>query len=225
MKVALCRRRNYNYSKNCNQTRSSNCEIFIWKSYEINQKIKQHVCKDFICFPKKPLDYQVIEEKGPYLENVKLEKLYYLTPSCKGGLLSVEYFLKVKLFFDAIFTSNEELCVPLDFTPRPEQSQINNHYFGQSYAIPNVINSAVDNPINNTVSNAFNAINSNEATPCQFNEHQNNINSNGNEKENKTNKENEQNDKTIDEILKDYVIFDSNGCDNSSPTSEEGNKK
>ena len=38
----------------------------------------------------------------------------YLYPTCTGGLLSVEYFIKMELVMDSFFSSNEEFIIPID---------------------------------------------------------------------------------------------------------------
>ena len=42
-------------------------------------------------------------------------KKIHLALSCRGGLLSVDYFLRVELNFDSVLSSDEKLRMPLDF--------------------------------------------------------------------------------------------------------------
>ena len=65
------------------------------------------------------------------------EKFYgiYLYPTCIGGLLSVEYFIKMELVMDSFFSSNEEFIIPIDlYEPYANDPNLN---IEQNIAYPN----------------------------------------------------------------------------------------
>lgn len=65
-----------------------------------------------------------------------------LYPTCVGGLLSVEYFIKMELVMDSLLSSNEEFIIPIDlyepFVNGNNNININNQQ-NLSYSVPNVI--------------------------------------------------------------------------------------
>lgn len=53
----------------------------------------------------------------------------YIYPTCKGGLLSVEYFLKMTIIMDTFFSTNEEFEIPIDlYEPFADGSDMNYNY-------------------------------------------------------------------------------------------------
>ena len=127
---------------------------------KLNKSKKECIFKDVINFPKEsridrfifpPLVYKVMELNGPYEEDKDIEKLFKICPSCVGGLIFVEYYLKIEICFES--ASNELYAIPLDFCLRPEEKIIN----------PQI--------------NQINSINSNEIKPYQYDKpNDNNLN-------------------------------------------------
>ena len=56
--------------------------------------------------------YNVLEKHGLFEIN---EKYDYLYPSCAGGLLSIDYYLKAKIYFESSLTFDETIRIPLNF--------------------------------------------------------------------------------------------------------------
>ena len=49
------------------------------------------------------------------------------SPTCKGGLLSVQYYLKIKFKIDSIFSKDEKIKIQLDlYTPNNHNKNDNN---------------------------------------------------------------------------------------------------
>ena len=57
---------------------------------------------------------------NPELKNVFNDQLYHVAPSCKGGILSVDYYLKVNLKFHN--SSDEKFLIPIDFCLRQDEN-------------------------------------------------------------------------------------------------------
>ena len=51
-----------------------------------------------------------MEYYGPYEEDKEIEKLFKICPSCVGGLVIVEYYLKIEICFES--ASNELYAIP-----------------------------------------------------------------------------------------------------------------
>ena len=215
--VSLFRNRKRNYSYKCNKAREEKKEEIINKNFKINHDLKEHIIKDVLSFPNSlgvslHLDYRTIEKNGPYMENVEhFEKLFYLAPSCRGGLLSVEYYIKIKIMFDALLTFDEVLVIPVDFCSRPDQKQINNNMGEIGFVSSNVSDKSA------------NIINTDEVTPYQFDKPQHNMESNENKMENKTNELNEQNSNVIQQF--DNLDLNESGCVAPPPVDFNANMK
>jgi hypothetical protein len=90
--------------------------------------------EDTITFPVSPPEINPVEvykmldaDKRKHDEKFKKIKLF---PTCYGGLLSCEYFLKVIIQMDTFFSTNEELLLPIDIY---EPYIINNTTTGQQF--------------------------------------------------------------------------------------------
>ena len=75
--------------------------------------------EDSIKLPVSPVElnpkevYKVLDkDKRKYSEKYNNLKLF---PSCYGGLLSCEYYMKLIIEMDSWFSSDEEIFIPLDF--------------------------------------------------------------------------------------------------------------
>ena len=83
---------------------------------KIDQKHNPHVA------------YEDMDKNGPYeLSENNKKKDFFLTPSCYGGLLTVDYKLNIKIIFNTLLTFNEEFNIPLDFCERQNASVNNNN--------------------------------------------------------------------------------------------------
>lgn len=98
--------------------------VFSKKISLLNQKDKYHL-EDIIQLPKGNPNqiYKILDcDNRKYSEKYKDILLY---PSCFGGLLTCEYFLKVIFETNTLFSTNEFIVIPLDFYEN-ENNQIDN---------------------------------------------------------------------------------------------------
>ena len=122
--VSINRYQRKNLKLNRSKVKIGNKERLNSKTYNFPEKEKTYSIKDKMNFLNPTLNknisnnpslvYKLLESKSFNEINHNMTD-YYLAPSCYGGLLSVEYYLKVEILFDSSFTNNEELKVPLDF--------------------------------------------------------------------------------------------------------------
>ena len=115
--VSLLRIENRNYKNNYNKVRNSSSEQISSKKINLVKGRPKYLIQDNIKFPLladfNPLQiYKNLDQEHTSPE--KFKKIH-LAPSCRGGLLSVDYFLRVELNFDSILSSDEKIRMPLDF--------------------------------------------------------------------------------------------------------------
>ena len=151
----------------------------MYKEYNLDKKQKTFNVIDYIVFsdPSAPMDscispseiYQQMDNHGLYeIDDQSLRTLY---PSCSEGLLVLEYSLRVKVYFDTIFTSDEFVFVPVDFC------DLINYNIPQLNQVNNMNNMNINNNINN--SNNINQIQvPNNPQPNLVNNNNININNN-----------------------------------------------
>ena len=194
--VSLIRQRRKNNSSNLNTTHKILNDEINFQNFPLNKNLKEYSIKNTMTFPtyfenviaSPPLVYQSIEKNGPYGENItNFQYLYQIHPSCIGGLLSILYFIKIKLLFDTSLTTDESFEIPIDFCSRPPQKNINNN-FGQitflnirnsvNYSNFNVPSNLLNNEnINSFKNNASKSeIEKNNITEGKENDYSNNIN-------------------------------------------------
>ena len=128
IKVSLRRRVKKNQRYNHNQVFKEEENTAVAKkvcSFNKNDK-KIHISDDIIIDQDKSPKY--IYDKLDK-DNRKVAEKYngvYLYPTCYGGLLSVEYFIQMKLEMNTVWSTNEEFVVPIDFyEPFVNQSNAN----------------------------------------------------------------------------------------------------
>ena len=125
IKVTFFRKIKKNFSNNITSTRLYRDYQLFSKDYNLDKIKKLFNIVDYVTFsdfsPKSDNNkvlppseiYQNAEEHGLYeIDDNSLKNLY---PSCLEGLLHIEYLLKVKVFFDTVFTSDEQAYAPFDF--------------------------------------------------------------------------------------------------------------
>ena len=91
----------------------------------LNQRDQYHI-EDLIQLPKgNPGQiYQKLDsDKKKYSEKYSDIFIY---PSCFGGLLSCEYYLKVLFETDTLFSTNEFIIIPLDFYEKNGKNEVKN---------------------------------------------------------------------------------------------------
>ena len=167
-------------NKNIINSHTSNKAEIAKNEHELNKSLKEHVIKHEIKFPKTvkdnsifpPLFYESVE-KGGYSfskmsSNVPIQKksnkdnfLFYIAPSSKNDILSVEYSLKIKLKISS--SSDEIFFIPIDFCLRPDEKDNNNNNLNQmnsfNYMNNNMNNYNMNNYyINNNNNNNYKVI-------------------------------------------------------------------
>ena len=116
--ATLYRRTKKNYSYDHSRNRKENTVQIINKVIPLKTGETIYHIEDLIQIPKtieiNPKQvYNTLDiDKRKYNEKFKNIKLF---PTCYGGLLTCEYYLKITYAMDSWFTSNEEVKIPLDF--------------------------------------------------------------------------------------------------------------
>jgi hypothetical protein len=122
IKVSFNRTFRKNRKDNYLKERTNSSSTLMFKEYNIDKTRKLVEIVDYITFndslatfpiPNSPSDiYKMMDAHGLYEVNDPFLRLY---PSCSVGLINVEYSLKAKIYFDTIFTSDEQVFWPVDF--------------------------------------------------------------------------------------------------------------
>jgi hypothetical protein len=170
IKVSFNRTFRKNRKDNYLKERTNSSSTLMFKEYNIDKTRKLVEIVDYITFndslatfpiPNSPSDiYKMMDAHGLYEVNDPFLRLY---PSCSVGLINVEYSLKAKIYFDTIFTSDEQVFWPVDFRdildykmPNQNDINLNNNNFNQ------IFNSSDIKPINNNNLINNNIINNND---------------------------------------------------------------
>ena len=122
--VSINRYQRKNLKINRSKVKIGNKERLNSKIYDFPENEKMFIIKDSMNFLNSTLNknvcnnpslvYKLLESKSFSEINHNITD-YFLAPSCYGGLLSAEYYLKIEILFDTSFTNTEELKIPLDF--------------------------------------------------------------------------------------------------------------
>ena len=136
VKVLLARRKRINYTKERTKERYSGQKEIYTKEINLEKGLTNYTISDIVNFPTEsqypPKIYEEFEKHGIYEVNDKKLNIK-LYPSCRLGVLSCEYFLKFRLYFDSLLTFNEKLKIPLYFTENNELNQsLKNQVFNLS---------------------------------------------------------------------------------------------
>ena len=90
------------------------------------------------------------DKREPKLKYNKV-KLY---PSCNGGLLSCQYYIKILVETNTLFSTNEEMSIPIDFySPFNEENEINNENINININNNSINNNIKNESINNNIKN------------------------------------------------------------------------
>ena len=121
--VSLSRKERRNYATDYTKIMFYESSEIISKIIKLEKGLANYSISDSINFPNNskyvsvypPKVYEEYEKHGLY--EVNDEKIHLrLYPSSRLGIISVEYFLKIKINFDSLFTTNEKIKIPLYFT-------------------------------------------------------------------------------------------------------------
>ena len=126
IKVYLARKAIYKMRKDSTEIRKKGEKEINFKEIPLEKGLTNYNVFNSINFPIKskhcsvypPNVYEEFEKHGLYEVNDKkiIDAHYELYPGCRNGLLTVEYFLKIKLHFDSLLTLDESIDIPLYFT-------------------------------------------------------------------------------------------------------------
>ncbi len=105
--------------------------------------IYQSIEKNKTIFPKKSINQ-------PGVSLIPFENFYFFSPSFSGGLLSVKYYIEIKLKFETIFTSDEHIYLPIDFCSRPDEMEIDQLKSGNNMHPIDFNNPLISNNITNS---------------------------------------------------------------------------
>ena len=163
-----------NFSIDILKSRRSYDEKLFFKKYNLNKKEKIFNIIDYItCFNHpnnlkrciSPSEiYRQMDSHGLYeVDDQSIRSLY---PSCSEGLIVVEYWLKIKVYFDTNFTSDEWIFAPVDFCDiidynRPNQEKIGNINLNKKINQIKFSNNFQSNMANNNININNNIINNN----------------------------------------------------------------
>ena len=117
IEVNLRRCERKNYKNNKDKVRNSSYKTIMPKVINLVKGQPKYLIQDCIQFPLLASElnpmalYKELDEKK---DEIKLDKIH-LAPSSKGGLLSVDYSLSVKLNFSTKLSTDEKITIPLYF--------------------------------------------------------------------------------------------------------------
>ena len=129
IKVSLRRNARKNNYQDYSEVQRNEINELNKKNYNLEKGLNNFHISDFLEFPTSsdynsvypPNVYLSFEEHGlTEVNDTKFE--YNLFPSTINGLVSVDYFIALKIYFDSLFTFNEELLIPIYFCVKPENN-------------------------------------------------------------------------------------------------------
>ena len=112
VEINLLRIENKNYKNNIKKARNSSSKRIASKKINLIKGQPKYLIKDNIQFPLladfNPIQiYKQLDSMTQIDE--KVTKKIHLAPSCFGGLLSIEYFLKIEFNIDSILSTDEKM--------------------------------------------------------------------------------------------------------------------
>ena len=212
IKVKFYRKIKKNFSNNISETRREVNEELFYKLYNLDKNQKVIDINSHIAFKDNPNQnkekcispseiYKQLELHGLFeINDPSLKSLY---PSCSEGLIQIEYSLKVKVYLDSIFTTNEEVLIPINFCEILDNN-ISNTFNNQN--MNNFININKDYTFNKNINNKLinNYTKSNTIDNFKFIEDEYPAPPTLNNQ----NLDNQKNYIEDNEVLKDWVIID-----------------
>ena len=155
VKISLFRISRLNDSHNYSKIARSSEEKLNEKKINLEKGLNNnyHV-SDFIEFPTSsdynsvypPNVYSSFEEHGLVeIDDSKFE--YKLYPSSINGLVSVDYFIGLRIYFDSSFTLDEEFSLPIYFSSNFENNYNNNYKSNSNYNMNPMVNQGVSDSV------------------------------------------------------------------------------
>ena len=118
-----------NSQKNKNLMKEEKTEEIVRKTLPLREgEITYHI-EDGIKLPissnlNPEIVYQLLDKNKD--QGMKKFQNIKLFPSCSGGLLSCNYFLKIIIETNTLFSTNEEMIIPVDFYSSPNNNKEDN---------------------------------------------------------------------------------------------------
>ena len=173
LKVSLIRRVKKNNSHNLLHTRERSHTSLIDKEYNLDKKQKLFNFVDYFLLTesfkqnvdcKSPSDiYKQMDLHGLY--EINDQSLINFYPCCAVGLLNIKYSIKVKVYYDSVFTSDDIVIAPFIFCDILDDYLENINLFNNEYEASNIcyLNNSQLNIINNNNNIKNNNIINNES--------------------------------------------------------------
>ena len=118
VEIDLLRIENRNYKNNESKVRNSSTRKITSKKINLVKGQQKYLINENIQFPLlsefNPIQIYT-QLDGLSQIDEKLTKKIHLAPSCIGGLLSVDYFLRVTFNIDSILSTDEKMKMKIDF--------------------------------------------------------------------------------------------------------------
>ena len=115
IRISINRNQKRNYQRNHNEARGQNKKECVTKTIPLPKGQKKHHIEDVIQLKPEvnPKDtYKLLDtDKRKYSEKYDGIRL---SPSCYGGLLSCEYYIKMVLEMDTMLSTDEDIRIPID---------------------------------------------------------------------------------------------------------------
>ena len=130
VEIDLLRCENKNYKNNNSKVRNSFSKRIFSKKVTLVKGQPKYLIKDNIQFPLladfNPIQIYKQIDSLPKNDDKMLKK-FHLAPACIGGLLSVNYFIRVEFNIDSVLSTDEKMRLNIDFfTPFNDTSYQNN---------------------------------------------------------------------------------------------------
>lgn len=133
IEIDLLRIENKNYKNNPKKARDSSSRRISSKKINLIKGQPKYLIQDNIQFPLladfNPLQIYKQLDNMPQIDE-KITKKIHLAPSCIGGLLSIEYFLRIEFNIDSVLSTDEKMRMQIDFYT-PFDTQQNQNVFNQ----------------------------------------------------------------------------------------------
>lgn len=135
IRISINRNQKKNYQRNHQEARNQNKKECITKTIQLPKGQKKHHIEDVIQLkpennPKET--YKLLDtDRRKYSEKYSGVKL---SPTCYGGLISCEYYIKMVLEMDTLLSTDEDIRIPIDlYEPFMPSYALNAQYPQQPY--------------------------------------------------------------------------------------------
>jgi hypothetical protein len=157
IKLSLLRKTRKNNYQDYSQIQRYFEEELNQKKFNLDKGLNKYYISDFLEFPTSsdynsvypPKVYTSFDEHG-FLEVNDSKFTYKLYPSAYNGLVSVDYLIDLKIYFDSSLTFDENFIVPIYFSANFENNYNNNNY-NSNYNYNNNMNSMFNQGVGSSI--------------------------------------------------------------------------